>query len=177
MNLKDYRKHLQTTKRRILDELPKIADEIAVSTLSLVKDRSINEGIIIEGKEGTKKEYSDNKIPTKFFKGKELNGRGSAYITANALGTWGAFRRAQGLPSDKVNLGYTMRMWTNIQVIRAISNGEGKITIVVGGSDTETREKITQNVERYGMFFDPTPDELALAQDVARDRINKLIKG
>lgn len=177
MTLKEYREGLQDAKQKIIAALPKIADEIAVSTLSIIKDRSINEGIIINGKEGTEKQYSTRPISTNKFKGKSLNAAGDAYIKANASGTWSAFKKAQGRGSENVNLAYSMRMWTNIQVIQANQDGTGKFQIVVGGSDQETKDKIEANVKRFGVFLDPTAEELAIAQEVAKERLTEIIKG
>lgn len=176
MDIPTYRKHLEAAKQKLLAELPRISEEIAVSTLSIVKDRSINEGIIIDGKPGTNKEYSTNPINTSLFKGKELSAAGTAYIDANKKGTWHGFRKAQGLNSEPVNLSYTNRMWTSIQVIATNVVGYGKAQSVVGAVDEETKKKLEGNIKRYGMFLDPTPEELAIAQDVARQRINEIIQ-
>ena len=177
MNLKEYKAHLTAVRQKIVEELPVIANEIAVSTLSLIKDRSINEGILIDGKEGNKAQYSTRPILTSYFKGKELNRAGTAYIEANKLGTWSAFKAAQGRGSQNVNLAYSMRMWTNIQVLRGNITGDGKFQLIIGGIDAETKKKIEQNTERFGSFLDPTEDELSIAQDVAKERLNQIIRG
>lgn len=177
MNMVDYITGLKKAKQQIVEALPAIADEIAVSSLSVVKDRSTNEGILIDGKPGTKQQYSTNPIPTSYFTGKELNNAGRAYIKANKTGTWGKFRKAQGRSDDAVNLGYTMRMWTGIQVIRTNQVGTGKYESVVGAADQETRDKVAANVKRYGMFLDPTPDEQQLAQEKAKERLLSIITG
>lgn len=176
MDIPTYRKHLEEAKRKLLAELPRISEEIAVSTLSIVKDRSINEGIIVQGKPGTEKQYSTNPIPTSLFKGKKLNAGGDAYIVANKMGTWHGFRKAQGLSSEEVNLSYTNRMWTGIQVIQTNVTEYGKAESIVGAVDDETKKKLEGNIARYGMFLDPTADELSIAQDVARERINEIIR-
>lgn len=176
MNVDNYREGLRMAKQQILDNLPQIADEIAVSTLSVVKDRSINEGIIIKGQEGTQPNYSTNTFYTSSLKGKELNSGGRAYVAANKKGNWAGFRAAQGLPADKVNLSYTNRMWTGIQVIRTVNNGYGKYLSVVGAVDSETQKIVAGNVQRYGMFLDPTPEETQIAQEVAKERLMQIIQ-
>ncbi|CAG5001938.1 hypothetical protein DYBT9275_02771 [Dyadobacter sp. CECT 9275] len=176
MTIKEFRLHLAKIKQRINDELPKLSEQVAVATLSLVKDRSIEEGISIGGNESNKAEYSKKTFPTTRLKGKERNAGGRAYIEANALGNWAGFRQAQGLKSDKVNLSYTNRMWTGIQVLSTTQTGYGKFQSIIGAADQETRDKIEANVERFGMFLDPTPDEIEIGRDSATVVINRLIR-
>ena len=174
MNLQQYRDKLEAAKQQIINALPVIATEIAESTLSEIKDRSTNEGILVNGQ---KKEYSKKTVPTSWFSGKELNAAGSAYIEANDFGTWGAFRKAQGREGEVVNLGYTMRMWTGIQVIRVNMIEPGKYETIIGASDEETREKISHNEARYGRFFDPTTEEAKFYHELAKQRLSAIIKG
>jgi len=155
---------------------PSMSAEIAESTLTLIKDRSINEGILIDGREGNKAQYSTRKINTQKFKGKERNRAGSAYIAANILGTWHDFRKAQGLNSEPVNLSYNNDMWENIKVLQSTDAGGGKASTTVGSLDDETNNKIAANTARFGDFLTPTEDELQIAQEVLQEKLLKLLR-
>lgn len=155
---------------------PSMSQEIAESTLTLIKDRSINEGILIDGREGNKAQYSTRRINTQKFKGKERNRAGSAYIAANMLGTWHEFRKAQGLNSEPVNLSYNNDMWENIQILQTRDNGDGKANTIVGSYDEETNKKILGNTALFGDFLTPTEDELKIAQEVLQEKILKLLR-
>lgn len=155
---------------------PSMSQEIAESTLTLIKDRSINEGILINGKEGNRAQYSTRKINTQKFKGKERNSAGAKYIAANILGTWHDFRKAQGLNSEPVNLSYNNDMWENIRVLQSNERGEGRATTIVGSLDQETNKKISANTFRFGDFLTPTDDELKIAQEVLQEKILKLLR-
>lgn len=176
MNISEKRAQIKRARIKILEIVPKLSEEIAVSTLSMVKNRSIEEGISVDGKEGDKKDYSTKDVYTSSFKKKALNNAGRSYISANKKGTWGGFRQAQGLRSGKVNLSYTNRMWTSIQVIGGSPVSEGKYQSIIGSLDDETRSKISQNVKRYGSFLTPTEDEILLAQDVVRAKLIEIVE-
>jgi len=177
MSPKDYVAGLKRAKQRIIDELPAISEEIAVSTLSIVKDMAIEEGIIIDGVPGSHQSYSSKLINTSLFAGKELNKGGESYISANEKGNWAGFRKAQGLSDGNVNLAYTMRMWTGIQVLRTNQVGLGRMETIIGAADQETRDKIEANVNRYvGNFFDPTPEQKQMADEIAKERLNQIIQ-
>lgn len=176
MNISEKRAQLQRARMKIIELAPKLSEEIAVSTLSMVKNRSIEEGISVDGKESDKKDYSTKEVYTSSFKKKALNNAGRSYITANKKGTWGGFRQAQGLRSGKVNLSYTNRMWTSIQVIGGHPVSEGKYQSVIGSLDNETKAKISQNMKRYGAFLTPIEDEILLAQDVIRARLIEIVE-
>lgn len=155
--------------------VPSMCQEIAESTLALIKDRSINEGININGT-AQKATYSKNPISTEKFRKKVLNKGGSSWLDANAFGTWHQFRKAQGLQSEPVNLSYTNDMWENIKVLTTQQNGDGKAQTVVGSYDDETNKKISGNEFLFGDFLTPIPDELQLAQEVLQEKILKLLR-
>lgn len=166
------RSDIEILKRAV----PSMVRDIATSTLTVIKDRSINEGILIDGKEGNRAEYSTRQISTSRFKGKERNRAGSKYIEANMLGTWHEFRKAQGLRSEPVNLSYNNDMWRNVEVLSVQQNGEGKAQAVVGSNDEETNKKLEGNTERFGDFLTPTEDELKIEQEVLQEKILKLLR-
>lgn len=173
-NIEKVRQLLAQRKQDLINALPQIAAELAESTLSMVKDRSINEGIEVEG---DKKDYSTKQVYTSGFKKKTLNKAGQAYIEANLKGNWQGLRNAQGLRSPNVNLSYTNRMWIGIRVLSTEITTEGKAATTVGAVDEETQDKLTGNTNRYGDFLQPTPEELAIQQDVQKERINNILRG
>lgn len=176
MTLEQFIQKVASDRQILANAVQSMSEEIASSTLTLIKDRSINEGIIIGGDPSVKAKYSTRQVKTEKFKGKELSKKGSAWIEANAMGTWHDFRKAQGLRSEDVNLSYTNEMWRNIQVIKTQLNGEGKASTVVGSYDDDTNEKIENLSYRFGEFLKPSPDELRIQQEVQREKILKLLR-
>lgn len=176
MNLPDFINKLRRDREILSNAAESMSNEIAESSLTLIKDRSINEGISIDGVETNKPDYSTRPMNTQKFKGKELNARGSKWIQANALGTWHQFRKVQGLNSEKVNLSYTNEMWEHIQALNTIKTGDGKAQTVIGSYDPETNKKMAANTARFGNFLIPTPDELQTSQEVLQEKIIKLLR-
>lgn len=163
--------------REILENaIESMSDEIAVSTLTLLKDRSINEGITIGGEPGSKAQYSKKEIKTSLFAGKERNKAGTAWIEANTVGTWHQFRKAQGLNNEEVNLSYTNEMWSKIGVIKTNVQGQGRASTEIGSLDEETQNKIEGNSYRFGDFLKPLPEELEFGQSVLKQKIDKLLR-
>lgn len=167
---------LRRARQILEDAVESMSDEIAISSLTLMKDRSINEGIIINGNPNQKAKYSTRPINTQRFKGKELNRAGSKYIEANILGTWQGFRKAQGLRNEDVNLAYTNEMWESIRVIKTTRAGKGKASTEIGSLEEEQRKKIEGNAARFGDFLKPTDEELQIGQEVLQEKILKLLR-
>lgn len=171
--VEQFRAKLRNAKARLIAALPVIAEELATSTLSVVKDRSVNDGIEVDG---AKKTYTTNQVYTSGFKKKTLNNAGKSYIAANLKGNWHGLRQAQGLRSQPVNLSYSNRMWTGIQVLQTSITAEGKASTIIGAADEETQAKLEGNISRYGDFLEPTPEELELQELVQKDMINDIIQ-
>lgn len=170
MSNREFASLLRQSRLRLEAELPGSLAETALTGLSIVKDRSINEGILVDSKPGNKADYSTNKVGTWRFKGKERNAAGKRYIATNPLGTWGEFRKAQGLPSDNVNLFYTGDLWRSIVVTNLRREG-ARVSVTI--ASTESGQKLQDVVKRYGIFFVPTPAE---QQQLTRDLINDLTR-
>lgn len=167
---------LRRARQILEDAVESMSDEIAISSLTLMKDRSINEGIIIGGDPGQKAKYSTKEIRTSLFEGKSRNKAGDAWIEANTMGTWHQFRKAQGLNNEDVNLSYTNKMWENIRVIKTTRAGKGKATTEIGSLDEETQNKIEGNAYRFGDFLKPTDEELQIGQEVLQEKFLKLLR-
>lgn len=176
MKIEAYIAKLKRDREILANAVPSMCEEIAESSLTLLKDRSINEGIAIDGVESNKAEYSTRPTRTEKFRGKELNRSGTNYIESNMLGTWHGFRKAQGLNSEKVNLSYTNQMWENIRILKSQKTAEGKAQTIVGSYDAETNKKMSSNEFRFGDFLRPTDEEIELAQEVLQEKIIKLLR-
>lgn len=176
MDLTQFIAKLRDDRNILANAVESMCDEIAESAVTLIKDRSINEGISIGGVEANKADYSTRPMNTQKFKGKELNARGSKWIQANNLGTWHQFRKVQGLGSEKVNLSYTNEMWENIRVLNTRRTDDGKAQTVVGSYDQETNKKLSANTALFGNFLIPTEEERQIAQEVLQEKIIKLLR-
>ena len=157
----------------IIQEMPSIVEEMAVTGVSLVKNRSINDGINQDGKEGSKATYSTNKTRTFKFLPKARNEAGRKYVKANRLGTWFEFRKAQGLTNEQVNLSYTNEMWRNYGLIQYRQSGT-KFVYEVGTKGDAN--KFEENVKRYGKFYLNEPNEVQRLQNDVRKRLSEVFK-
>lgn len=175
MTLLDFANKMRKARDVMANSVDQYVIDISESTLTLIKDRSINEGININGTT-QKASYSTNPISTDKFRKKVLNKGGSSWLDANAFGTWHQFRKAQGLRSEPVNLSYTNDMWRNITVIKAERTLFGRAKSFVGSLDEDTVKKIEANKELFGDFLRPLPDELRLSQTVLQEKILKLLR-
>lgn len=144
-----------------------IVSQMASDGKALVNLRIVRDGL-------PDKTYSKKPFPTYFHKNKVLNQGGTKYIEENPMGTWGDFRKAQGLKSDKVNLSYTSRMWSAIGVTKRRMEG-GTFVAELGATDRETEAVLQHNQERYGNFLVPNEQEKKLVDKVAEDAIIRII--
>src|SRR5438094_533750 len=111
MSTTEYQQRIAAMRAKLEAQAPGISLRMAQTGLSLVKERSIRDGITVDGAYA---EYSDNPVYKSSFKKKALNAAGNAYATSGGKGTWGDFRAAQGRKADHVNAFYTGRMWTSL---------------------------------------------------------------
>lgn len=166
--------------KSLIGELPEIAERICIAQaqngLTIVKNRSIADGIFVDSQEGNFAEYSKNKMSTSKFKGKERNQAGAKYISDNPLGTWHEFRKAQGLQSEKVNASYTNRTWTSLAITQTVRTQNG-VLVVVSTTDPEVKQRLFELSQRYGNFLNPTaPESVDLKQDSFKDFLLEIKK-
>lgn len=172
MTLEQYITNLQTVISGLEQEAERVSIGMAQTALSVVKNRSIANGIFVDGIKGNTEQYSTNVLPTFLFTGKERNQQGKKYINDNPLGNWGGFRKAQGLNSDNINLSYTNRMWSSITIIQT-GNKDGVAYARLGTVDVEVSKYIGYLAARYGNFLRPTPEEeRQIKEDGAREIIS-----
>lgn len=120
------------------------------------------------------KAYSTNPVPTWWFANKVLNSSGRAYVKKNRLGTWGGFRAAQGLPSDRVTVTYTGRMFRSLTPTEGVATGT-VFTSQVVASNAESAKVLGYNIEHYGDFLQPLPSEQAQVALVGKIELDKIV--
>lgn len=144
-------------------QAPQISLRMAQTGLSLVKERSIRDGISVEGAYA---EYSDKPVYKSAFKKKALNSAGSAYASSGGKGTWGDFRAAQGRPSHHVNAFYTGRMWSSLAIVAQSQNGH-RYSVLTGSNDADAAAVLLANLKRYGTFLKLRTEEINRVQQDA----------
>lgn len=159
---------IQTTKDDILAAASRIVTIQAQTQLALVTLRVQEYGLPGES-------YSKEPVPTFFFEGRELNAAGKQWLDDNDYGTWGAFRRAQGLTDKVVNLTYTGRMFRSLTTLYGGSTGTVYIASIVA-SDQEETNKVLMNMERYGDFLNPNQGERNEIAQIATSELERIIQ-
>lgn len=165
-------------------ELPQINEKVAQNAYALMKNRVVNDGTIGENKSlGT---YSDNELPSFFFKDKSANGKGeSFYLKAKKEGrgiSYKEWREANNRPTDHVTLSFTGTTLNDIGVIKSLVEGTKVITLV-GAKNTKTRAKgkSTSDIggylkDQYGDFLQPNNAEIQILEKSLDTQLNVLIK-
>lgn len=169
--LKDFQLALKALKRDIETQGPAIANTVAITGASIIKQRILRSGF--------GKKYSTKFIPAYYLRGKELNAGGKAFLEDHNMDddlvNWGEFRRAQGLQTEHVDLSYTGRMFAGTVPVKQVVAGT-KFIVTIGGSDAEVQQKLDWNHERYGDFLAPTTQEKAEIDEIADAEFDKLVK-
>lgn len=171
MSAADYQILIADAVRRLKDGAADIALRMAQTGLSLVKERSIRDGISVDGAYA---DYSTKEVYKSSFKKKELNASGKKYASSGGKGTWGEFRVAQGRSGANVNGFYSGRMWTSLRTISQSQNGY-VYSVLVGQTDQDAARVMAGMLKRYGNFLKFTDAERQLLNDDAADEARKLI--
>lgn len=169
---------LEVAEQRLTDGLVAIAEEAALNTKALVVRRIQSQGV---------GEYSEKKMPTFFFmtengspdNRKTKTNSGSKFIAdaavENKMINWADIRDAEGLQTDYVDLTFTGETFRDLNII-GVNVQRGRVTAILGCSRQETIDKLRWNVERYGNFMDPTPEERAQIVAIINTRAATLLK-
>jgi len=136
----------------INDELPAINEISAVTALSILKQRIIDDGIGSNG--ASLGRYSPSYVKT---------------------------RKRNNKQTDHVDLQFTGDMWRDIGVVSSELKGNTAITVVTaknsisrkGGQTTE--DIMFNNAERYGDFMSLSPEEEQQVADVFDIELQKVI--
>lgn len=156
-NLDDFKNRTKQIREALAERLPAIAETLAISAKAMAERRMKSQGFGIL--------YSQNPVPAWFFRGKELNQRGTTFLnTGKVKGkktgkpkpleetTWGEFRTAQGLQSAFVDLSYSNKMWANMAPVEVQERGPVVIAYL-GATNKEAQNKMNWNRDRYGDFI------------------------
>ena len=151
-DLADLIKQLKAFRDAIPDVMPTVATSVSMSAKALA-ERTIKD-------KGFGFLYSQTEVPAWFFKGKELNKRGLAYLESleekadeenPALTNWGEFRNSQGLQSKYVDLTYSGKMWASM-FPQDVQIDLFRYVAPLGSTNKEGQNKMNWNYERYGDF-------------------------
>ncbi|RIV23602.1 hypothetical protein DYU11_11515 [Fibrisoma montanum] len=174
MSTSEYQTKIASMIRALEAEAPTIALRMGQTGLTLVKERSIRDGISVDGSFAA---YSDTEVYRSSFRGKELNAGGRAYTAPSKpakKGTWGGLRQAQGRSGGNVNLFYSGRMWSSLQVISQERNGY-RYSVLTGASDRDAQAVLLGNLKRYGNFLKLTAPEVEQIQADAAGDVTDLV--
>jgi hypothetical protein len=181
-DLNDLQRRLQKVRQEILNSLPDLSRLNTITAKALI-ERKIRQ-------QGFGAMYSGNKLPAWFFDGKEKSNAGAAYIESvkkkdeaakdgEETGmTWADLRRAEGLPTDHVDLGFTNKMWAGMGPQTPYYKGEGQIVCPLGGNSAEVVNKMNWNRDRYGDYLGKSlgPEEIKILTQVMLEQIQLIFK-
>jgi len=171
-------------------ELPVINEKAALNAYAMMKNRIINDGTIGENK--SLGEYSDNALPSWWFKGKALNKGGEKELIKslrkeNKDGqdpgiSYKRWREANNLPTDHKTLSFTGTTLNDVGVTKSITEKDRVITIV-GAKNTKNRDngKTTSDIlnylgDDYGDILAPNQTEQNLTFTFINKEVDKIIK-
>ena len=179
--MKEFRELIAAFKA-VRDALPEVLPQAATSVSMAGKalaERTVKD-------KGFGEAYSTSEVPAWFFKGKELNKRGAAFV-ANlekqaaeknklALSNWGEFRQAQGLQINYVDLTYSGEMWRGL-FPQDVQVEDFRYIAPLGSTTVAGQKKLNWQYERYGNFFAKvlTGDNLDAMYKVAFDELVRLL--
>lgn len=175
-DLNDFKKQIAAIRQAVAEKLPDIATSLTLSAKALAERRTKDAGF--------GEIYSENKIPSWFLTGKELNAAGPAYIKRvnkqkvdRGLGNWKEFRAAQGLQTGHVDLSFTNKMWANMQPLEA-RIVDGVISAPLGATNIEAQNKMNWNRDRYGDFIGKAllPEDFNTLGAVVIDGISDILQ-
>ena len=173
MTIQEAQNRIRNVAERLKAEAPMIALRQAQTALTLIKDKSIREGIRVNGAFA---DYSTKPVYKSSFKSKALNSGGSAYASSGGKGNWGEFRSAQGRTSDNVNLFYSGRMWTAFRILSQTEIA-GRYSVLVGATDNEAQILMLSHMKRYGNFLTLSPTHKTILEGDATYEVSLILKG
>ena len=175
-DLNDFRRKVEELKAAIRSRLPEVATILTLSTKALA-ERKIKA-------QGFGAEYSQEKVPAWFLKGKELNASGASFIAdvmaepdpKDRYTNWGELRAAQGLQTDHVDASYTNKMWAAMGPLEVRETGN-VYSAPLGATNREAQNKLNWNRDQYGDFIGQAigPEEKAQLSIVVTEELKKII--
>lgn len=172
MTPEEFLDNIDNALNKTAEEMLPVMQEVASNGKELVIRRIQNRGL--------NEQYSTNKLPNFFFRGKELNAGGrSLYEESLAEGegiSYREWRSANGLPVNNVRLTFTGKMFQGWNQARSERKGL-VVRGFVGGINQEVRDKLRWNKSRFPNFDKPTPEEKRLLRDtLIRPRLKEILQ-
>lgn len=172
MTPEEFENNIENALNKTAEEMKPVMQEAALTGKAIITRRIQNLGL--------NKQYSDNKLPTFFFRGKALNSGGrSLYEKAKKEGggiSYREWRKANGLPVNNIRLTFSGKMF---QGWNQAASQRDKYIIrgLVGGINKEVRDKLRWNKSRFPNFDKPTSEEKKLIKEtLVRPRLKELLK-
>lgn len=157
----------------ILQDGIEVAKELALTHKAIVVNRIQSEGIPGET-------YSEKGIPANLMEKStyaRLNSGFDRLIKDKKVKketvAWKDVRYYQGLQTSFVDFTFTGRTFKNLTIVETIITGGSVATAILGGSEEETRNKLSYGFARYGNFLDPTKEEKIRLDAAAEAEIDK----
>ena len=160
MTPEEFENNIPIAIEKTAEEMKSVMQEAALTGKALITRRIQNQGL--------SKQYSRNKLPTFFFRGKALNAGGRSLLEkARKEGkgiSYDEWRAANGLPTNNVRLTFSGKMFQGWNQARS-ERDKMIIRGLVGGVNKEVRDKLRWNKSRFPNFDKPSPEEKKLIKE------------
>jgi hypothetical protein len=151
VNIDDFSSYINDALEKTLADLPEILDQKVLDAKAIIRNRFTQKGLMAgeSGDEVSFPAYSDG---------------------------YEKYKKRRYNPSTPNKLLLTGDMWRKINIIDRIKSDKN-YTVVLGGSDAFSQDKIDWNSERYTDIFKVTKNEQQIITDVTSEEIiNRFIE-
>lgn len=156
----------------IIEDSMEVAIEVALAHKAIVVRRLQAEGI-------PGKHYSENGIPASLMENNQYARLNSGFDKlikdkkkSKEKVAWKDVRAAQGLQTSFVDYTFSRRTLKNLTIIDTRIDGGGAVA-ELGGSEEETKDRLSYGFDRYGDFLAPTEEEADQLGKAAQDELKK----
>lgn len=166
--ISDLIQRLEAVKFSLEQQAQDIVTIAAMDLKGLAETNILQKGVAL---------YAPTKLPTFWWKGRQLNQRGSQWLADNKWGSWAEFRKAQGLQVAYVDLFYSGHMWHNTAVIRVEKVGT-VVYAYLGGQDKKAADHLFYMSVLYGTFITASVsnEDKAFINSNAQAAFNNILK-
>ncbi len=191
-NMNDLLIALTKIENEIIESMPNIVKEYAENGLALVINRLHERGIPGESYSQRttlvtksvflqKAKFKPDKVQNKTNKKKHIKfikfPRASKAIPVMTLQNgYKQLRDIQGLQTANVDVTYTGRMIQNTKILGVENQGEGKAIAIIGGTNSEVKDKLKWNFLHYGNFLGIKKDIAEVINQIPGNRIRDIFK-
>ena len=171
------------TPEEFQNNIDKAIENTMVGMIPVMKEAALSGKALLSLRiqnQGLNKQYSINKLPIFFFRGRGLqSGATERFLDKKVKAGEGVsykeWRSANGLPTDSVKLTFTGKMFQgwNIPFV------ERKGLIVKGavaGNNPEVKNKLKWNKSRFPDFDKPDDKEKKMLKDFIKPRLKELLQ-